>query len=42
MKLTVIPVVTGASGTIPKGTLKGLEDFNIRGQEETIKTTALL
>ena len=42
MKETVIPVVIGALGTIPKLLLKGLEDLEIRGQIETIQTTALL
>ena len=30
MKLTVIPIVIGALGTIPKGLVKGLEDRNQR------------
>ena len=42
MKVTVIPVVVGVLGTIPKGLVKGLEDLEIRGQVETIQTTALL
>ena len=37
MKVTVIPIITGALGTV-----KGLEDLEIRGQVETIQTTALL
>ena len=40
--LTVISIVIGALGTTPKGLIKGLEDLEIRGQVETIKTTALL
>ena len=36
MKVTVIPVVIGALGTIPKGLVKGLKDLEIRGQVETI------
>ena len=36
INVTVIPVVIGALGTIPKGFVIGLEYFEIRGQEETI------
>ena len=32
----------GALGKIPKGLVKGLEDLEIKGQVETIQTTALL
>ena len=32
IKITVIPIVTGAPGTIPKGLVKRLEDLEIRGQ----------
>ena len=42
MKVTLIPIVIGALGTIPKGLVKRLEDFEIRGQVETIQTTSLL
>ena len=42
MKVTVIPFVVGALGTIPKGLLKELEVLEIRGQVENIQTTALL
>ena len=42
MKVTIIPIVIGASGTVTKGLLKGLEDLEIRGRVETIQTTALL
>ena len=42
MKVTVLPVVTGALGMITKGLIKELEDLYIRGQVETIQTTALL
>ena len=38
----VILIVIGALGTIPKGLVKRLEDLEIRGQVETIQTTALL
>ena len=42
MKVMVIPIVIGALGTIPKELVKGLDDLEIRGQVETIQTTALL
>ena len=42
VKVTVIPVVIGALGTVTKGLIKGLEDMEIRGRVETIQTTALL
>ena len=42
MKVTIVPVVIGALGTITKGLLKGLEDLEIGGRVETIQTTALL
>ena len=42
MKVTIVPIVSGALGTITKGLLKGQEDLEIRGQVETIQTTALL
>ena len=38
MKVTVIPVVNGALGTV----LKGSEEFEIRRRIETIQITALL
>ena len=40
MKLTVIPSVVGALGTILKGFVKTLED--LKADLETIQTTALL
>ena len=42
MKVTIIPIVTGAFGTVTKGLLKGLEDLEVGGRVETIQTTALL
>ena len=42
MKVTVIPIVVGALGTIPEGLVKRQEDLEIRVQVETIQTTALL
>ena len=38
----VIPIIIGALGTIPKGLVKRQEDLDMRGQVETIQTTALL
>ena len=37
MKVTVIPIVKGALGTITKGLLKRQEDIEIRKQVETIQ-----
>ena len=42
MKVTIIPIVIGAFGTVNKGLLKGLEDLEVGGQVETIRTAALL
>ena len=38
MKVTIIPIVIGAFGTVTKGLLKGLEDLEVGGQVETIQT----
>ena len=40
--MTMIPIFIAAFYTVTKRLLKGLEDFEIRGRVETIKTTALL
>ena len=42
MTVTVILLVISTLGTILKGLLKVMEDLEIRGQEETIYTTASL
>ena len=42
MKVTIIPIVIGAFGTVTKALLKGLEDLEDGGRVETIQTTALL
>ena len=42
MQVTIIPIVIGASGTVTKGLIKGLEDLEFGGQVEAIQTTALL
>ena len=42
MKVTIIPIVIGAFGTVTKELLKGLEDLEVGGREGTIQTTELL
>ena len=42
MKVTVISIVVGALGTIPKGLVKGLEDLEIRGQVETNREYSII
>ena len=42
MKVTIIPIVIGAFGTVTKELLKGLEDLEVGERVETIQTTALL
>ena len=42
MKVTIVPIVIGAFGTVTKGVLKGLEDMEVGGRVETIQMTALL
>ena len=42
MKVTIVPIVIGALGTITKGLLKGLKDVKVGGRVETIQTTVLL
>ena len=42
MRVTLIPIVIGVFGTVTKELLKGLEDLEVGGQVETIKTTTLL
>ena len=42
MKVTIVPIVIGALGTVTKGLLKGLEDLEIGGRVEISQTTALL
>ena len=36
MKVTVVPIVIGAFGTVTKGLVQGLEYLEIRGRVETI------
>ena len=42
MKVTIVPIVISALGTITKGLLKGLEDLEVGRWVKTIQTTALL
>ena len=42
MKVTIVPIVIDALGTITKRLLKGLEDLEVGGRVGTIQTTALL
>ena len=42
MKVTIVPIVIGAFGTVTKGLLMGLEDLEVGGRVEAIQTTALL
>ena len=42
MKVTIVPIVIVAFGTVTKGLLKGLEDLEVDGRVETVQTTALL
>ena len=42
MQVTIIPILIGTFGTVTKGLLKGLEDFEVGGRVETFQTTALL
>ena len=42
LKVSVIPIVIGALGTILPKLIKGLGDLETRGQVETIQTTAFL
>ena len=42
MKVTIVPLVIGALGTVTKGLLKDLKAFEGSGGEETIQMTTLL
>ena len=41
MKVTIVSIVICPFGTVKKGLLKGLEDFEVSGRIETIQMTAL-
>ena len=36
MKVTIVPIVIDAFGTVTKGLLKGLEDLEVGGRVKTI------
>ena len=40
MKMTIVPIVIGAFGTITKGLLKGLKDFEVGRRVETMQMIA--
>ena len=42
VKVTIVPIVIGAFGTITKGLLKGLDNMEVGGRVETIEMTTLL
>ena len=42
MKVTIVPIVIGALGTLTEVLLKGQEDLEVSGRVETIQTAALL
>ena len=42
MRVTIVPIVIGAFGTVTKGLLNGLDDLEVGGRVETIQTTVLL
>ncbi len=42
MKVWIVPIVSGAFGTVTEGLLKGLEDLEVGKRVETIQMTALL
>ena len=42
MKVTIIPIVVGAFGTVTKRLLKGLEDLEVGGRVDTIENMTFL
>ena len=42
INMTIISIVVGALGTVPRGLEKRLEKLEIRGRIETLQTTVLL
>ena len=42
VKVTIIPIVIGAFGTVTKGLLKGLEDLEVGGPVETIQNNSII
>ena len=42
MKVTIIPIVIGAYGTVTKGLLKWLDDLEVGGQVEGIQNDSII
>ena len=42
LKVTFIPIIIGAFGTVTKELIKGVEDLKVKGRVKTIQATALL
>ena len=42
IRITVVPIINGALGTVSKGLQRGLHELEIGGRIETIKTAELL
>ena len=42
MKVTILPIVNGALGTVAKGLVHGLEVLEMTRQVESVPTTVLL
>ena len=42
MKVTIVPIVIGAFGTVTKRLLRGPEDLEVGGRVETIQMIVLL
>ena len=42
MKVTIIPIVIGAFGTVTKRLLKGLEDFKVGDRVETTQNNSII
>ena len=42
MKVMIVPIVSGAFGTVNKRLLKSLGDLEVGGQVETIQKTSLV
>ena len=40
--MTIIPIVIGALGTVTKGLIQGLEDFEITGRVETVQNYSIV
>ena len=42
MRVTIVPIVIGAFGTVTKGLLKGLEGWEVGGRVETIQNDGII